>query len=88
MSISQPQNYTKPIGARPQPYGVRVSLPPGDTFRKLLGADWHREHWFATRAERDAAMADMRRRHEYSRPNDAPALVFEKVENLAVSRNL
>ena len=88
MSISQPQNFNRPLAERPRPYGIRVSLPPGDTFRKILGADWRREHWYSSAAERDAAMAEMRRRHEYSRPQDAPALVFEKVENLAISRGL
>jgi hypothetical protein len=30
----------------------------------------------------------MSRRHEYSRSGDAPALAFDKVENLAASRGL
>jgi hypothetical protein len=30
----------------------------------------------------------MSRKHEYSRAGDKPALVFEKVENLAASRGL
>jgi hypothetical protein len=53
-----------------------------------MGAEWHRVHWFATVAERDAELLDMSRKHEYSRIGDKPALVFEKVENLAVSRGL
>jgi hypothetical protein len=32
-------------------------------------------------------MEDMSRKHEYSRIGDQPALVFEKVEKLAESRN-
>jgi hypothetical protein len=39
-------------------------------------------------AERDVVLADMSRRHEYSRVGDRPALLFEKVENLAASRGL
>jgi hypothetical protein len=53
-----------------------------------MGAEWHRVHWFATPAERDAALVDMSRKHEYSRIGDKPALAFEKVENLAASRGL
>jgi lambda repressor-like predicted transcriptional regulator len=53
-----------------------------------MGAEWHREHWFATLAERDAALSDMSRKHEYSRVGDKPALLFDKVENLAASRGL
>jgi hypothetical protein len=67
---------------------VRVSLRSGDPFRKLLGDEWNRTHWFANAAERDAAMTEMSRKHEYSRPGDSPALRYEKVENLAASRGL
>jgi hypothetical protein len=54
----------------------------------LLGVDWQKTHWYFTAAERDRALAEMSRRHEYSRAGDQPCLVFEKVENLAVSRGL
>ena len=87
MGISNAHNlYT--TSQQPRPYGVRVSLRSDDPFRKLLGPDWNRTHWYAAASERDAAMADMARKHEYSRPGDSPALRFEKVENLAASRGL
>jgi hypothetical protein len=38
--------------------------------------------------ERHAALAEMSRKHEYSRPGDRPALIYTKVENLAASRGL
>jgi len=88
MGISQAHNLRAPPVERLRPYGVRVSLPPGDPFRKLLGPEWHRLHWFATPQERDAALAEMSRRHEYSRQGDRPSLLFEKVEKLAESRGL
>jgi hypothetical protein len=88
MGISQPQNLRRPPIEKLCPYGIRVSLPLGDPFRKLLGPEWQRQHWYATPGERDAAMAEMRRRHEYSRSGDAPALVFQKIEKLAESRGL
>ena len=84
--ISNPQNLNQPITDQPKPYGIRVSLKPGDPFRKLLGADWHRFHWFESSAERDRVLADMGRRHEYSRRLDAPAIELKKVEKLAESR--
>jgi len=87
-SVCQPHNLRRSLGQGPKPYGVRISLRPGDPFRKIMGAEWHRVHWFATQAERDVALADMSRRHEYSRVGDKPALQFEKVENLAASRGL
>lgn len=88
MAVCQPHNLRRPPVQEPKPYGIRVSLRSTDPFQKLLGADWHRIHWYATPAERDAAMADMSRRHEYSRAGDKPALVFQKIENLAASRGL
>lgn len=88
MGISNPQNLLRPATQQPRPYGVRVSLPSNDPFRRLLGANWHRDHWYHSSRERDAALLEMSRKHEYSRPGDKPALVFEKVENLAASRGL
>jgi hypothetical protein len=88
MGISQAHNLRAPPVERLRPYGVRISLPPGDPFRKLLGPEWHRLHWFATPQERDEALAEMSRRHEYSRQGDRPSLLFEKVEKLAESRGL
>ncbi len=86
MQLSNPHNLLRAITDDPKPFGIRVSLTPGDPFSKLLGADWHRFHWFATAAERDRTLADMARKHEYSRPGDAPAIVLKKVEKLAESR--
>jgi len=88
MGISQSQNLRTPPVEMLRPYGIRVSLPPGDPFRKLLGPEWHRFHWYATQAERDAELAEMSRRHQYSRAGDKPSLVFQKVEKLAESRGL
>jgi hypothetical protein len=88
MGINQAHNLRAPSVEKLRPYGVRVSLPPGDPFRKLLGPEWNRVHWFATPQERDAALIEMSRRHEYSRSGDRPSLVFTKIENLAESRGL
>ena len=88
MGISQPQNLRVPPIEKLRPYGVRVSLPGGDPFRKLLGPEWHRVHWYPSPEERDEALAEMSRRHQYSRATDKPSLIFEKVEKLAESRGL
>jgi hypothetical protein len=86
MGISQVQNLRDPPIERPRPYGVRVSLPSGDPFLKLLGEHWHKIHWYPSAQERDAALAEMSRLHEYSRKGDKPSLRFERVERLAESR--
>jgi hypothetical protein len=87
-AICQPHNLRRPITHGPKPYGIRVSLRPGDPFRKIMGQDWQRVHWYATAAERDAALTEMSRKHEYSRVGDRPALQFEKIEDLAASRGV
>ena len=63
-----------------QVYGIRMTLPPGDPLGPLLGAETEMFRWYASAAERDAALEDMRREHEYSRIGDRPTLVYEKVE--------
>jgi hypothetical protein len=88
LGISNAHNLLQPQTVDPRPYGLRVSLRAGDPFGRLCGADWQRTHWFRTATERDAALAEMSREHEYSRPGDRPALIYTKVENLAASRGL
>ena len=61
-------------------YGIRVRLPARDPLQHLLDQGWSRTHWYATAGERDAALAEMARRHPYSRIGDLPNLVFERVE--------
>ena len=86
MGIANPQNLVRSVPVLPRPYGIRVSLRPGDPFAKLLGSDWQKTHWYFTAAERDQKLEEMARKHEYSRIGDQPALIFEKVENLSESR--
>lgn len=61
-------------------YGIRVTLPPGDTFSRLLGPDWERLHWYATEEERDEAFRHMAIRHGYYRDTDTPTQILEKIE--------
>jgi len=60
-------------------FGIRVTLPPNDTLRKLLGDDWERLHWYPTEEERDAAFEHMAVRHGYYRNTDSPTQVLEKI---------
>jgi hypothetical protein len=79
MDICHSHNLSEPLDV-PKPYGIRVSMRASDTFARLLGTGWHREHWYATREERDVALQDMAAEHLYSRPGDKPTLVYEAVE--------
>ena len=60
-------------------FGIRVTLPPGDTFQRLLGEDWEMLHWYASETERDAAYKQMAERHGYYRGTDNPTQVLEKI---------
>ena len=61
-------------------YGIRVTLPPSDTLRNVLGDDWERLHWYADAGERDRAYEAMAKRHGYYRNSDTPTQVLEKIE--------
>lgn len=61
-------------------FGIRVTVPETDPFARLVDKDWSTTHWFTSRHERDSALADMARRHEYSRDGDAPTLTFTPLE--------
>ena len=82
MDICHPHNLSSPLDV-PKPYGIRVSMRPTDTFARLLGAGWYREHWYATSEERDAALKEMAGEHLYSRIGDKPTLIYEPVERKA-----
>ena len=60
-------------------FGIRVTLPKGDTFARMLGEHWENIHWYASEAERDRAFANMAARHGYYRQTDTPTQVLEKI---------
>lgn len=60
-------------------FGIRVTLPAGDTMRKVLGDDWEKLHWYRSERERDLAYDKMATRHGYYRKTDSPTQVLEKI---------
>mgnify|MGYP001828415215 FL=1 len=79
MEFCHQHNLVEPETAgRKRNFGIRVTLPPTDTMRKVLGEDWERLHWYATEAERDAAFEHMATRHGYYRKTDSPTQILEK----------
>lgn len=88
MAVVHAHNLHRPITVEQRPFGIRITLREGDPFRNLLGPEWQKFHWYAAARERDLALAEMSRKHEYSRAGDAPSLVYTKVEKLAESRGL
>ncbi len=79
MAISHEHNlrFSLPSDRR---FGLRLRARRTDPFRNLVGDDWQKEHWFATREERDAALVQMGGRYLYFRQGDAPTLDFEKID--------
>lgn len=67
------------VAGRERNFGIRVTLPPNDTLRKVLGEDWELLHWYATETERDQAFDKMAQRHGYYRKTDTPTQVLEKI---------
>ena len=60
-------------------FGIRVSLPPSDTFSRMLGEEWENIHWYPTEEERDRAFDNMAERHGYYRNTDSPTHLLEKI---------
>lgn len=80
MDICHQHNLVDPAAAGHQRnFGIRVTLPAGDTLRKMLGDDWEKFHWYPTEGARDAAFERMAVRHGYYRKTDAPTQILEKV---------
>ncbi len=81
MDLSNAHNLHHPP---PEPadlrFGIRVTMPPQDPLRRVLGNDWHQEHWFATRDERDDALREMGKRHAFSRIGDTPSILLAPLE--------
>lgn len=63
-------------------FGIRVSLPNGDTMAAshLLGDSWETFRWFQTAEKRDEAYLEMERQPPYYRRGDAPTVVLEKID--------
>ena len=78
MSISQEHNLRAPL-PESRPYGIRIRMRRSDPMRNLPGEGWQKEHWFATVAERDQALAEMSGRYVYFRPGDTPSMEYEKI---------
>lgn len=80
MTFCHPHNLVDPDAAGTEcHHGIRVSLPPSDTLRTIIGDDWERLHWYSSEAERDRAYANMATRHGYYRKSDSPTQILEKI---------
>jgi hypothetical protein len=79
MDICHEHNRRAGAGPAPRPFGLRLSLPPGDPMRKVLGDDWHEFQWFESEMARDAKIGELTGRFAYYRKGDRPTFVIERV---------
>ena len=80
MDFCHQHNLVRPESAGTERrFGIKVSLPSGDTFGRLLGNNWEKLHWYSTEAERDLAFENMAERHGYYRRTDTPTQILEKL---------
>ena len=63
-------------------YGIRITLPPGDTMSAahLLGPDFEALRWYDSREARDEAFEAMQRHPDYYRRGDTPTQVLSKID--------
>ncbi|MDN3517662.1 hypothetical protein QWY84_08580 [Aquisalimonas lutea] len=82
MTTTARENEMSHNNAAEKPFGIRLTLPEGDPRRAehLLGPDWEAYRWYATREERDRAMADMRGQHPYYQRGERPSVLCEPVD--------
>lgn len=78
--LSNSHNFVSPPNDSKKRFGIRVTLAATDPFSKFVADGWEKFHWFDNAEKRDAVMADMLRRHEYSRLGDLPTIRCEPVE--------
>lgn len=64
-------------------YGIKITLPPGDTFSAahLLGDNWESYRWYDNEADRDHAYEQMLERPPYYRRDEDPSQIVSKVEH-------
>lgn len=80
MDICHPHNRRSAKPAGPANYGIRLSLPPGDPMRGLLGDDWAEFQWFDSEEAREAKLSQLKEQFVYYRRGDRPTFVLERVQ--------
>ena len=65
-----------------RPWGIAVHMPANDPMcaPHLLGDDWAAQRWYATEAERNAALVSMQDHPPWYRRGDAPSVRLEKID--------
>jgi hypothetical protein len=80
MDICHSHNRRAGLRAGPKTFGLRLSLPEGDTMSSVLGDGWHTFEWFRSDEERARRIAELTAQFTYYRKGDRPTYVIEKVD--------
>lgn len=80
MEICHSHNRRAGLRSGPRAYGLRLSLPAGDTMSAVLGEDWHTFEWFHSEAERAGRIAELTAQFAYYRRGDRATYVIEKIQ--------
>ena len=79
MDFCHQHNVHNKLKNKKKNYGIKMSLPEGDTLGNLLGENWSKQHWYHNEHERDSAYEKMKIRHGYYRKTDNPTQIIEKI---------
>ena len=74
--------HNRRAGLEPEsgPFGLRLSLPPGDPMRSVLGDDWVQYEWFSSESARETKIEELLGPFPYYRKGDRPSFLVERVE--------
>ena len=88
MDICHSHNRRAGLRAGPRTFGLRLSLPDGDTMSGVLGEGWHTFEWFRSEEERARRITELTSQFAYYRKGDRPTYVIEKVDRDADDDNI
>lgn len=80
MEVCHRHNRRAGLGGDSRRFGLRLSLPPGDPLRNVLGEDWHQHQWFDTEHARERKLEELLGPFAYYRKGDRPTFTVERIE--------
>jgi hypothetical protein len=83
MDVCHSHNRRAGLAPRTGPWGLRLKLPEGDTFRGVLGEDWETVEWFPSPEARARRIRELESQFVYYRKGDRATLAWEIVDPAA-----
>jgi hypothetical protein len=79
MNFCHQHNVTTKTKDNDKNFGIKITLPKGDTLNNILGSNWSKQHWYENEKERDSVYNKMKIRHGYYRVTDNPTQIIQKI---------